>query len=229
MAVDGMNVTEQVNRQMIGVGGGSARPQSLAVNKSLNFAKSSNSITNAQTERVTVIPYTSNYQDSVGLFGAENVFLKVQLDVQNSLQVDDNGILVDDYEGAVTSADTATNIYWDEAVNNFQLDLSIENTYEPAEYNNELNIVPGAVIKIDLENLKTGNKYLDNWFDVRLYQKNREEHAYDTMYVPVGEFFYIGFHARNTKRLPYNVRMTVNGELISKYNLTAEQRRYLVD
>ena len=214
---------------MIGVGGGSARLQSLAVNKSLNFAKSSNSITNAQTERVTVIPYTSNYQDSVGLFGAENVFLKVQLDVQNSLQVDDNGILVDDYEGAVTSADTATNIYWDEAVNDFQLDLTIENTYEPAEYNNELNIVPGAVIKIDLENLKTGNKYLDNWFDVRLYQKNREEHAYDTMYVPVGEFFYIGFHARNTKRLPYNVRMTVNGELISKYNLTPEQRRYLVD
>ena len=60
-------------------------------------------------------------------------------------------------------------------------------------------------------------------------RKNREEHAYDTMYVPVGEFFYIGFHARNTKRLPYNVRMTVNGELISKYDLTAEQRRYLVD
>ena len=224
-----MNVTEQINRQMIGMGGGSANPNYLSVNKSLNFAKSSNSITNAQTERVTVIPYTSNYQDSVGLFGAENVFLKVQLDVQNSLQVDDNGILVDDYEGAVTSADTATNIYWDEAVNDFQLDLTIENTYEPAEYNNELNIVPGAVIKIDLENLKTGNKYLDNWFDVRLYQKNREEHAYDTMYVPVGEFFYIGFHARNTKRLPYNVRMTVNGELISKYDLTAEQRRYLVD
>ena len=211
------------------MGGGSARPQSLAVNKSLNFAKGSNSITNARTERVTAIPYTSNYQDTVGLFGAENVFLKVQLDVQNTLQIDDNGILIDDYEGAVISADVATNIYWEEAVNNFQLDLTTENTYIPAEYNNELTIVPGAVIKVDLENLKTGNKYLDNWFDVRLYRKNREEHAYDTMYVPVGEFFYIGFHARNTKRLPYNVRMTVNGELISKYELTAEQRRYLVD
>ena len=214
---------------MIGMGGGSANPNYLSVNKSLNFAKGSNSITNASTERVTVIPYTSNYKDSVGLFGAENVFIKVQLDVQNTLQIDDNGILIDDYEDVVVKADSNTDIYWEEALANYQLDLTIENTFEPAEFTNELTIVPGAVIKIDLENLRTGNKYLDCWFDVRLYQKNREEHAYDTMYVPVGEFFYIGFHARDTKRLPYNVRMTVNGELISKYDLTAEQRRYLVD
>ena len=224
-----MNVTEQVNRQMIGSGAGSARPQYLSVNKSLNYAKSSNSLLNARTERVTAIPYTSNYRDSVGLFGAENIFLKVELDVQNTLQIDDNGILVDDYEDVVLKADGPTSIYWEEAVADYSLDLNIENTFEPAVFTNELNFVPGAVIKVDLENLKTGNRFIDTWFDVRLYQKNRQEHAYDTMYVPVGEYFYIGFHARNTKRLPYNVRMTVNGELISKYELTAEQRRYLVD
>ena len=225
-----MNVTEQINRQMIGMGGGSANPNYLSVNKSLNFAKGSNSIVNAHTERVTAIPYTSNYKDTVGLFGAENVFIKVQLDVQNTLQIDENGVLIDGYEDVVvTSPDPGADIYWTEAVSDFNADLTIVNTFEPAVFTNELNFVPGAVIKIDLENLKTGNKYLDAWFDVRLYQKNREEHAYDTMYVPVGEFFYIGFHARNTKRLPYNVRMTVNGELISKYDLTAEQRRYLVD
>ena len=224
-----MNVTEQINRQIIGMGGGSARPQYLSSNRSLNFAKGSNSITNAQSQRVTAIPYTSNYKDTVGLFGAENVFIKVQLDVQNTLQIDENGVLFEDYEDVVITADRNTNMYWDESFADYQLDLAIENTFEPAEFTNELTFVPGAVLKIDLENLKTGNKYLDCWFDVRLYQKNREEHAYDTMYVPVGEFFYIGFHARNNKRLPYNVRMTVNGELISKYDLTAEQRRYLVD
>ena len=223
-----MNVTEQINRQIIGMGGGSARPQYLSSNRSLNFAKGSNSITNAQSERVTAIPYTSNYKDTVGLFGAENVFIKVQLDVQNTLQIDENGVLFNDYEDVVIKADSNTTMYWDESFADYQLDLAIENTFEPAEFTNELTFVPGAVLKIDLENLKTGNKYLDCWFDVRLYQKNREEHAYDTMYVPVGEFFYIGFHARNNKRLPYNVRMTVNGELISKYDLTAEQRRYLV-
>ena len=215
---------------MIGMGGGSANPNYLSVNKSLNFAKGSNSITNASTERVTVIPYTSNYKDTVGLFGAENVFIKVQLDVQNSLQIDDNGILISGYEEVVVGGkDPGTDIYWDAAYADYQDDLSVVNTFEPAVFTNELNHVPGAVIKIDLENLKTGNKYLDAWFDVRLYQKNREEHPYDTMYVPLGDCFYIGFHARNTKRLPYNVRMTVNGELISKYDLTAEQRRYLVD
>ena len=210
-------------------GSGSANPNYLSTNKSLNFAKGSNSIVNAKTERVTVIPYTSNYKDQVGLFGAENVFIKVQLDVQNSLQIDNNGILIDSYEESVITTDSDTSIYWDEAVANFNLDLSTVNTYDPALFTNDLVFVPGAVLKIDIENLKTGNKYIDCWFDVRLYQKNREEHPYDTMYVPVGEFFYIGFHARNTKRLPYNVRMTVNGELISKYKLTAEQRRYLVD
>ena len=224
-----MNVTEQINRQMIGNGGGSANPNYLAASKSLNFAKGSNSIVNAQTERVTAIPYISNYKDTIGLFGAENVFIKVQLDVQNTLQVEDGSIVIDEYEEVViTSGKVPTNIYWDEGVINPREDLNVVNTYEPALLTNELKFVPGAVLKIDLENLKTGNKYIDTWFDVRLYQKNHEEHPYDTMYVPLGSYFYLGFHARNTKRLPYNVRMTVNGELISKNNLTAEQRRYLV-
>ena len=43
-----------------------------------------------QTERVTAIPYTSNYKDTVGLFGAENIFIKVQLNVQNTLQIDED-------------------------------------------------------------------------------------------------------------------------------------------
>ena len=224
-----MNVTEQINRQMISTGGGSANPNYLSVNKSLNYAKGSNSMLNAQTERVTAIPYTSNYKDTVGLFGAENIFIKVQLDVLNSLQVDGNGILVNDYEDVVIEPkDPGADIYWTAAYADYDEDLTIENTYEPALFTNTLSFAPGAVLKIDIENLKTGNKYLDAWFDVRLYQKNRQEHPYDTMYVPVGEFFYIGFHARNTKRLPYNVRMTVFGELISKFDLTAEERRYLV-
>ena len=42
------------------------------------------------------------------------------------------------------------------------------------------------------------------------------------------DFFYIGFHARNTKRLPYNVNLKVGGEFISEYDLTPEERRYLV-
>ena len=83
------------------------------------------------------------------------------------------------------------------------------------------------LVKIDLHNLKTGNKYIDAWFDVRLYKPNREEHPYDVMYVDPKGFFYIGFHARNTKRLPYNVNMTVAGQLYSEYDLKPDQKRFL--
>ena len=111
-----MNVTEQINRQMIGIGGGSANPSYYSSNKSLNYAKGSNSLLNAATERITAIPYTANYKDNVGLFGAENIFVKVQLDVQNSLQVDGNGILAEGYEEAVIGVDDpGADIYWDEA------------------------------------------------------------------------------------------------------------------
>ena len=109
---------------------------------------------------------------------------------------------------------------------NYNLDRFIENDYEPAQFINELTIQPRSLVKVDLNNLKTGNKYIDAWFDVSLYQKNREEHAYDIMYMPYNSYFYIGFHARNTKRLPYNVSMTVDG-LYSEFDLTPEQSRFI--
>ena len=123
--------------------------------------------------------------------------------------------------------DKASNMYWDEAERDYTLDLFTINEYEPAQFINELTILPRSLVKVDLNNLKTGNKYIDSWFDVRLYQKNREEHPYDIMYVPYNSYFYIGFHARNTKRLPYNVSMTVDG-LYSEFTLPAAEKRYLV-
>ena len=225
-----MDVTAEVLRNHRSYGGSdNTNPAYNASNRSLDYARTSNSMLNAQIENVTAIPRIINYKDSVGLFGAENIFVKVQLNIQNSKQIDDNGVLIDDYEDAVIqSKDSGIDIFWNEAENDTSADLTVVETYEPAQFVNELNFISGAVVKIDLENLKTGNKYIDAWFDVRLYQKNKEEHPYDVMYVPINDCFYIGFHARNTKRLPYNVRMTVNGELISKYNLTAQQRQYLV-
>ena len=228
-----MNVTEQINRQMVGYGGGSSNPSYYSSSKSLNYAKSSNSLINAREERVTAVPLVKSYVDTVGLFGAENIFIKIQLDIQNSLNVV-NGILVD---GIVVNGYTNalldegmddSDLYWDTAFTDYSLDLNTVNTFAPAEISNELDFVPNGVVKIDLENLKTGNKYIDAWFDVRLYTPDRQPYEYDTMYVPLKGFFYLGFHARNTKRLPYNVRMTVNGELISSNTLSANERKYLI-
>ena len=222
-----MDVTQQINKQMITSGGGSSRPEYFSVNRSLDRSKGSNSLMNAETQRVTAIPYSSSYKDTVGLFGAENIFIKVQLDVKNTLQIDDNGIIIDGYEDVVISKDV-DDIYYTQAIDDYSKDLlPIENTFRPAVFTNELTFVQRPLVKILLANLKTGNKYIDAWFDVRLYKPNREEHPYDVMYINPKSFFYIGFHARNTKRLPYNVNMTVAGELISEFDLTKEQKRFL--
>ena len=87
--------------------------------------------------------------------------------------------------------------------------------------------MPNALVKVDLSNLKTGNQYVDVWFDTRLYTPDRQPFEYDTMFLPLKGYFYIGFHARNTKRLPYNVSMTVDG-LYSEYALSPAEKRYLV-
>ena len=90
------------------------------------------------------------------------------------------------------------------------------NEYDPARILGDSLIgKPDSYVSVDLNNLKTGNKYIDAWFDVRLYNKATEEHPYDKMYVRMNDFFYIGFHARNTRRLPYNVKCVIGQEYLS--------------
>ncbi len=86
----------------------------------------------------------------------------------------------------------------------------IVNTYESANIlGNRLPRIPDAYLSVDLRNIKTGNRYLDDWLDIRLYTSEREEHPYNKMYIRGRSHFYIGVHARNTKRLPYDIICTV--------------------
>ena len=96
----------------------------------------------------------------------------------------------------------------------FDKDLTIVNTYEPANLTMVKRANTNSYISVDLNNLKTGNKYIDSWLDVRLYTSDREEHPYDKMYVRLKDYFYIGFHARNTRRLDYNVEALIGDELV---------------
>ena len=226
-----MDVTEQFNARRMSMGGsGSARPEYLSPSRTLDYAKGSNSLTNANPTRITAIPQTLNYKDTVGLFGAENVFIKIDLDVLNAVSVfADNETVVNTYAPTVIDFDNPdTDLYWEPAVLDFRLDQYTVNTYEPAKIDTKLDSIPQPLVSVNLENLKTGNKYIDAWFDVRIYTKDRIEYPYDYMYINPNSYFYIGFHARNTKRLPYNVRMTVGDEFLSVYDLTPQQRRYLV-
>jgi len=212
-------------------GSGSARPEYYSPNRTLDFAKSSNSLKNARAQRITAIPQAINYKDTVGLFGAENIFIKIDLDILNASQLSFTcgGPVVNTYTPACANfAIPDEDLYWDPAIMDFEKDQFVINTYEPAQIDANLENINRPLVRIDLNNLKTGNKYIDAWFDTRLYTKDRMEHPYDIMYINPKSFFYIGFHARNTKRLPYNVRMTVGDEFISEYELTTDQLRYLV-
>jgi len=201
----------------------STNPAYAASNKSLNYAEGG-SIQRPELDHVTIIPYTINYKDTVGLFGKENHFVKVQVKINTEASFacfEEEG-----WECSVLNEQQQSiiNTYLPAEVDELK-DLTTVNTYDPAKIGaNKLYQKFDPYVSVDLENLKTGNKYIDSWFDVRLYTKEREEHPYDKMYVRLNDWFYIGFHARNTKRLPYNVKCVIGREYIS--GLGADAMRY---
>ena len=202
-----MDVTQEIlNNHLIYGASDHTAPGGLSASKSLNYAKGA-SIQKPVLENVSVVPRRLKYADTVGLFGAENVFIKVDLNIL------DTGNLCFEEPGWECLKMTfgffpVVNTYTT-AVMDPEKDLDIVNTYEPAQIVNTLSRINNPYIGVSLANLKTGNKYIDAWFDVRLYTKAREEHPYDEMYLPPTDYFYIGFHARNTRRLPYNVECLI--------------------
>ena len=195
----------------------------ISPNRSLNYA-AGGSITSPEQDHVTIIPYTINYKDTVGLFGKENHFVKVNVSIDKSVAFE--CFEEEGWECAIMTDNDieVVNTYLTATVDPLK-DLTTVNTYEPAALlQNSLATKFDAYVSVDLENLKTGNKYIDSWFDVRLYTKARKEHPYDKMYVRLNDFFYIGFHARNTKRLPYNVKCVIGQEYLS--GLEAGDMRY---
>ena len=166
-----------LDRHIIYGGSDNTNPRYASANKSLNY-RGGGSINKPEQDKVSIIPFTLNYNDTVGLFGSENHFVKVTVNIDR-----DNANLC----------------------------------FEEPDW-------ACSIISVDLSNLKTNNKFIDNWFDVRLYNKNRKEHPYDKMFVRMTDYFYIGFHARTTRRLPYNVQCIIGNEYVS--GLNEETMRY---
>ena len=238
-----VDVTEQI-RQYNDLYGGSSNTQQggLAASKSLNYADAP-TIQRAQRVSTTVYPFTFSLVGSVGLFGAENYYLRVDVNLITPLnpEFEEDG--------------------WQPAVITFGESPTV-NTYEPSEidYDSDppppdpnptaqdvpnqeasttccafiggtpsaplLNCYYGAIItnlrpnyfdpwvSIDLNNIGVNNIYIDNWLDTMLYTRERKMWGYDKMYIRPKDFFYVGIHARNTRQLPYNVGVTVGAELL---------------
>ena len=210
------DVTTQIQKShMIYGASDDTNPAYLSSNRSLNYA-TGGSINKPELDKVTIIPYAINYQDSVGLFGKENHFVRVNVNINKNAALacfEEEGwlcaVIRDELDLSTVNTYYSSMIYPD-------LDPGVVNTYEPAfKSDTALASKSDAYVSVDLQNLKTGNKYIDSWFDVRLYTAAREEHPYDKMYVRLNDYFYIGFHARNTKRLPYNVKCVIGQEYLS--------------
>ena len=47
--------------------------------------------------------------------------------------------------------------------------------------------------------------------------------GYDEMYVSPKDTIYVGFHARNTRHLPYNVTVTIGEEILSSGDVARQE------
>ncbi len=222
--VSSVDVTEDILRQHLIYGSSdSTAPHNLAASRSLNFATGA-SIQRPEKQVVTIIPQTLKYQGSTGLFGAENHFVRV--DCKVNLSVTLKCFEEPFWECArISNEPFDPSSVYEAAVIDYYKDFGIVNDYEPANITSRVRATTNSYISVDLSNLKTGNKYIDSWLDVRLYTSEREEHPYDKMYVRLNDFFYIGFHARNTRRLEYNVEALVGDELLPATAI--EDRRFI--
>lgn len=218
-----MDVTAEILQNHLLYGGSdSTGPQGLSASRSLNYAAGP-SISRPDNVGVSVLPFNLNYQGAVGLFGTENYFVKIKLTIDTHYARKAYGEAY--WDPAMFTESTVPDPFYSEGVVDFALDLETLNTYEPARLSNELTPLFDTYVSVDLTNLKTGNIYIDNWLDVRLYTRNREEHPYDEMFIKQNDVFYIGFHARNTRRLGYNVNCLIGDKYISSADMSYEQRQ----
>lgn len=222
--MDVTDAIQQINTKM-GQGGNSLE-NSVSSNKSLNFAEGATIQKPTMTGTLTRLPYTFKFKGTTGLGGAENQFFQIDSDVK------DYGVSDQVFEGpylvAFITPGCDTDTYYDCALIDENKDLEpIVNTYEPAVISDNLVGINRPVFTVRLKNNGTGNQYVDNWLDVSLYTKQRFVHPEDGMIIFGKDKLYIGFHARNTRRLDYDVEVIVGEAFTSYYQLTDEQKRLM--
>ena len=81
-----MDVTDEYLKHVAHYGGSdSTRKEYYAAQKTLNYG-TAGSIDKAENLTVVSAPQTINYKDDVGLFGLENYFIKVLLDMEPNVE-----------------------------------------------------------------------------------------------------------------------------------------------
>ena len=77
---------------------------------------------------------------------------------------------------------------------------------------------------VELKNLGVGNKYVDNYIDIALYDRNKKRISPSYVITKGTDEFYIGVHARKTKRMPYKFQCEI-GTLYTEYSDLSDEMR----
>ena len=234
-----IDVTEQI-RLYHDLYGGSDNTggSSLAASKSLNYA-SAPTMQRSQLVQTFIFPFTYTLVGQVGLFGAENYYLRVDLDLIEPLdpEFEETGWVPAEID---YSAEQEFNTYEPEYIDfdadpppppNTQslndqnrctpyqtssapLAPTLFNCYMAAEFSNPVPNFWDPLVSVELEDVGTGNIYIDNWLEPMLYTRERKMWGYNKMYLRPKDHFYVGVHARNTRQLPYNIKVKIGYEYL---------------
>ena len=226
-AVQPPTITGRIQKNHIHYGSSDFTAQfATASGKSLNYANGP-SLLRPHQMTIYSMPYQDKWADEnesgvhpqheVGLFGVENKFVLYKYS-DSIMNVCDTS---PDYECAEYSTKAETDVDW-KGAKWFNSKVPPETGWEEAALNGS-TLAPGRTsnkfVSVEIVNNGTGNIYNDSWVDARLYAFDRIEHPYRKMYIPWGEPFYAGFHARNTRRLPYDIDVIIGKEIIPLENI----------
>ena len=245
------DVTEQI-RQYNDLYGSSDNTQAggLASSKSLEYAPAP-TIQQAQRVATTVAPFTFNLRGQIGLFGVENYYVRIALDIRTLLgdyqigTYSDAQIIpgpsetIDTYESAEIiynldppppnpkpdaqdPPEQQASIFCCTFIGGIPTD-PILNCYYGAEFSDEEPKFPNPKVSVRLVNKGTGNIYIDTWLEPMMYTREREMWGYDTMYLNPKDFLFVGLHARNTRHLPYNVDVIIGEEVLTSSKIERQE------
>ncbi len=220
------DVTNQINELQDSYGGSNlSNPAYYSSSRQLNLSSSSNSIKNAIGQTITTVPYLLRYSDTIGLFGAENYYVKISLDIIDS---GNTYTLVNDYTGLSIGNDPALVNTYLRAVEDNLTDIAPQNDYDPATRGTGFGDLLEPIVSIRLENTGTGNIYNDSHVDARLYDKNYNEINVNEGIIGREGVFYLGIHARNTRRLPYDISIMIGEEIKIRSELNDVERNSIL-
>ena len=220
------DITDQLNSSRNIYGGSDlTNPAYNAASKSLNLSSATNSIINAIGPTISTIPFTITYEDNLGLFGAENYYTKVNLDI---IDTGNQQIIVNDYIGLTRSTDVALLNTYSAVTEDDLLDLGPVNDFDPALRELGIDEVPELFITLKLNNEGTGNIYNDRHIEANLYDSELYIVDYSDPLINSKGEFYVGVHCYNTRRIPYKISVTIGTAALVPEQLTDEQRRTIL-